>query len=139
MADHVDDHSRGENEHIVFAADDVHAVSVGPTEPALADIGDDLSVTFEAIFVIEEIPLRFEVVRSRNVNVELAAEEGEQLLLHHGDQASLAFNFVGRPPRQQLLPDESQLLAARILKGKLVAPTERAAINEVNVAAILIP
>ena len=48
------------------------------------------------------------------------------------------FDFVSRSPREQFLADEGQFVPAGILKGKFVAPTERAAIDDERVAAILI-
>jgi hypothetical protein len=44
--------------------DDVHAVGVGPTEPALANLSDFAALAFEGVLVIEKAPLRFEILRA---------------------------------------------------------------------------
>ena len=84
VADHINHHGAGEEEHVVFAFRDVHAVSVVPTEPALGYFGDFSAATLKAVFQVQETALRFEVVRAGHIHGEFAAEEREEMFLHHG-------------------------------------------------------
>src|SRR6266550_4680519 len=87
MADHVDDHGAGKNQHIVFTVGDVHTVGISPTEPFLADAGHGAPAALECVFVIEKIALSFKIVRPWDIHGELAPEQSEQVFLYDGDEA----------------------------------------------------
>ena len=77
VADHVDDDGAGEDEDVILAVGDVHAVGVGPGKPFFRDLGDGLIATGEGVFHVHETALSFQVVGARDINGETAFEEGE--------------------------------------------------------------
>src|SRR5690606_38243257 len=65
-------------------------------------------------------------------------KQREELFLHDSGQLTAAGDFVGRSPRQKLLPDEGEFVAVQVLKGKFVADGERFAIHEKYVVAAFV-
>src|ERR1041384_3181615 len=110
MTDHVDDYGAGQNQHMVFTVGDVHAVGVGPREPAFADTGHGAPAALESVFVIEKTALRLRIIRPRHIHSELASQECEQMLFHDGDKAAVEFDFISRSPREEFLPNERQFI-----------------------------
>ena len=65
--------------------------------------------------MVEEVADGLEVVGAGDVDGEAAAEEGEELLLHHRGEHAVARDLVRRPPREEPLRDERDLVPARRL------------------------
>ena len=80
MTDLVDDHGAGEDEHVIFARRNFHTVSVGQREPFPRDSGDDAAVALERVFAVEKTAGCLQIVRTRHVDGEMAAEEVEQIV-----------------------------------------------------------
>jgi len=71
VAGHVDDYRRGKNQQVVFALCNIHAVGIGPGEPALADLCDGAPAALKIIFVIEKISAGLQVSRPGTSTVNL--------------------------------------------------------------------
>ena len=86
--------------------------------------------------MVRQIDLRFQIALFVDVDVEGALEEGEHLLLDCGDVFITAVQLVGGSPREELLPDEQQFVALRVLKRELVAEDEDLTIDEEGIFAL---
>ncbi|MFN9954927.1 MAG: hypothetical protein ACK55I_17650, partial [bacterium] len=84
MADQIDDHRAGQDQEVVLAIGDVHAVGIGPGEPALAHFGHHAAMTAERVLVIEKIAGSLEIVGPGHIDGELAPEQREQVLADLG-------------------------------------------------------
>src|SRR5439155_13435140 len=129
----------GEDEHVVLSISDLDAVSVGPGKPAFGHLGHGLAAASEAVFHVQELALGLEIVGSWHIHREPAAEEREEVLLHHGCHLATSGYLVSRSPGQQLLLNEGEFLACHVLKGKLVADAKGSPIDEKHVLASLVP
>ena len=109
MTRHIDDYRTGENQHIIFAFHNLHAVRIRQRNPLFRYVRDVFALSRESIVMFHEVSSRFEIVRPRNVYTEAATKEGEQLLLDRGIEFAFSVNLVGRTPGEQFLLDERLL------------------------------
>lgn len=133
----VDGDGAGEEEEVVFAGLDVYAVGVGEFEPAFADGGDGAAAAGESEFAVEEAAIGLEVVGAGNVEGELGAEEGEEMLAEDADGRT-ASDFVRRAKGKELALDACDFLAGAIRDEEGLAEGKDLAIDVVDVAAELV-
>src|ERR1035437_507955 len=100
MADHIDYNGAGQNEHIVLASVDVHAVGVGKGEPTFRHLSHCLAGASERVFHVEKTTFGLEIVGAGYVHGKLAAKQREQMLFYHGRKCAIARDLVSRSPGQ---------------------------------------
>ena len=88
--------------------------------------------------MVEEVALRLEIVGARHVHREPVVQQGEQLLLHHGGELAVPMDLVGGRELEQLLLDERELAAVEVLERELSAPADRLAVDEIELAPLLV-
>ena len=124
VAAEVDDDDRGQDQDGVLAVADVDAVGVGPGEELLGDRRQRTAGAGKDVFLVVEVALGVQVVGTGDVDGEPAAEAGERPLLDDRGLAIALPDLVGRSPREELLPDEGELVAGEVLERQLVAEAE---------------
>lgn len=84
MTRHIDDHSTGENQNVLFAFDNLDAVGIGQGKELHGDLGDRFAAAGKAIAMVGEITLGFERGGSGFLNIKAGVKECEQFFLHRG-------------------------------------------------------
>ena len=90
MAGHVNHDRAGQDQNVIFPLGDIHTVGVAPGKPLLRDGGPEAGLPQEFVFVVGEITLGLQIVRTGNVHREPAVNECEQLLLDYREQPIVA-------------------------------------------------
>jgi hypothetical protein len=70
MRHEIDHDRRSQDEDVVLAFADVDCVGIRQTEPLLADARHVAAAALENVLVVDEVPLGFEVVGTRDVDGE---------------------------------------------------------------------
>jgi hypothetical protein len=122
VAHHLDDDCYRENQHVVqFLIFDLDPVSITQPEPLPCNRRDFAVAAVYDILEVEKVSDRFEIVGARHINCEAVAAEGEEITPDVGQHLTIAPNFVGADPIENLLLDVNELVPIQILKGEFVA------------------
>src|SRR5262245_23915489 len=103
-----------EDQGVVLAGSDLDAVGVADAEPALRHLGHGVAATLDLVLVVDDVPLRLQVLAAFDRDREPLAERRDQSLLdrRHGLAAALDPHRV--PDLQELLLDLVELGAGGI-------------------------
>jgi hypothetical protein len=74
MTNHVDHHGACEDKNVVLPVSDFHSVGVRPRKPPFGNGRHGSSATGKAVFMIEEVLFRLQVVRAGHIDRERAVE-----------------------------------------------------------------
>src|SRR5262245_20572683 len=68
VADLINDHGAGENEHVILTGRDIHTIGVSKSEPFPRNGGDYAAAALEGVFAIKKVAGGFEVIRPRHID-----------------------------------------------------------------------
>ncbi|MEP6508921.1 MAG: hypothetical protein ABJC63_11900, partial [Gemmatimonadales bacterium] len=138
VAGHINHNRAGEDQNVVLAIRDVHAIGISEGKPLLGDGCNNFVTAGKRVLPVQEIAFRLQVVRAGNIDIEGVMKRSEQLLLNYRHELSIPEELVSPTPRKNFLLDERELVPLEILKGKLIADRQKFSVDEINISLVLI-
>src|SRR3954466_12119400 len=133
----VDRDGDREDEGGVLAGPHVDAVGLADAEPLLRDGRDRVAAALDLVLVVDDVPVRLQVVAVLDVDREAVADPHERLVDGRGGvAAALDRDLV--PEAQLALLDPGDLGSGGVLEHEGLAEAERLAVDLVRPVALLV-
>src|SRR4029450_11246739 len=134
----VDADGEGQDEGVVLAGDDGHAVGVADAEPALGDVGHRDAVPGDLVLVVEDVALDLQLAAVLQGDREAGAQGRDQRLPDGGDLVAAALDGHGAAGPQQPLLELEQLLAVGVLDEDGVARPQHLVVDPEDPLAMVV-
>src|SRR5712692_4801901 len=134
----VDADGGAQQQDLVLAGRDRHAVHLADREPPFRDRRHDLSAGRDLELVIQDVALRLEHAVARDLDREALAEDVEEGSLDLGHDLPSALDVHRLAQREHLLLHPRQLVAVDVLQGKGLREHEDLAVHLEDVLAAVV-
>src|SRR5215208_7197931 len=121
----------GEQQALVLVLRELDSVRVPDAEPTLRDSGDRLAVALDLVLVIDDVPLRLQIIATLDVDRE-AVTDADERLVHRRDLLTIALDRHLVAHAQLALLDLGHFPAGRILQQDRLAEPHRLAVDTIG-------